>query len=193
MHEPSDITELLDRARRGDERASAALLNALYGELRRSAERMMRSEHAAHTLQATALVHEAWLKLSGVERWSEVNDPAHLLKLAARAMRNVLIDHARAKQRLKRGSGAEREPLDLLIDTVTQGRQLDVLALHEALGRFAAFDEQGAQIVELKFFGGLSIDEVARTLDLSTATVERGWRVARLWLARELGDGALET
>ena len=187
MPEPGQATLLLRRAGEGDQAAGAELFGMLYAELRATAGHLMRGEAAGHTLQATALVSEAWMRLAGPGGWPSAADRAHFLRLAARAMRKVLVDHARARGRDKRGGGAAREPLDELCDTVTASAAFDLLALDLALERLAAFDEQGARIVELRFFAGLSIDEAARALGVSTATVERGWRVARLWLSRELG------
>jgi RNA polymerase sigma factor (TIGR02999 family) len=180
-------TQLLQRASAGEPGASERLFHLVYGELLRLAQRMMEDERTGHTLQATALVHEAWLKLFQGERPAEWSDRGQFLRAAGTAMRRVLVDHARTRGRAKRGGGAERLLLDDALEQVEQDGGLNVLAVHEALERLTALDEQAANIVELRFFGGLSIAETAQALGLSTATVERGWRVARLWLARDLG------
>jgi RNA polymerase sigma factor (TIGR02999 family) len=186
--DPAPVTELLARAGAGDAAASAALLPLVYAELRSLAARVMDGERAEHTLQPTALVHEAWLRLFATQL-PPLADRAHFARLAARAMRHVLVDHARARRREKRGGGAERRVLlDDVLDEVERSGSLDVIALHEALERLAAQDEQAARIVEVRFFGGLTIAEAAAALGVSTPTVERGWSVARLWLARELGE-----
>jgi len=156
------------------------------GELSRVARSLMASERAEHTLQATALVNEAWLRLFKPGAAYEWNDRAHFLRTAATAMRHVLVDHARARRRDKRG-GDRAEALDAALEELEAGGQTDVVALHDALERFAQIDLQSARIVELRFFAGLSIEETARVLEISTPTVERGWRAARLWLARALG------
>jgi len=191
---PAEVTQLLTRSSAGDARASEALLPLLYAELRGLARRVMSDERAEHTLQPTALVHEAWIKLFAGGPPPAVEDRAHFLRLATRAMRHVLVDHARGRRRLKRGGGAQpRELLDEVLDEVERGGDLDVIALHEALERLEGLDAQAARIVELRFFGGLSIAEAAEAMGVSTPTVERGWRVARMWLARELGLPSAET
>lgn len=183
-----EVTQLFARAEAGDAVAGEALLPLLYAELRALAGKLMDDERGAHTLQPTALVHEAWIKLfAGGTPSVESHD--HFARLAARAMRHVLVDHARGRQRAKRGGGAVRQELldNVLAEVEGQGA-LDVLDLHAALERFAVIDELSARLVELRFFGGLSIAEAARALEISTPTVERRWRVARLWLSRELGE-----
>ncbi len=185
-HEPGEATQLLKRLSAGDSDAQARLLPLLYNELKRTAAGYMRRERDDHTLQPTALVHEAWMRLTdGVA--TEWQDRGHFLRLAARAMRNILVDHARARATQKRASGGEREPLDGLVESFEQ-QSVDVLALNQALESLAGFDEPLAHLVELRFFGGLTIEETARALDVSTPTIERRWRVARMWLRRELGD-----
>ncbi len=184
-----DPTQLLRSASAGERAAAEAFYGIVQGELTRVARALMSSERAEHTLQATALVNEAWLRLfkPGVEHhWS---DRAHFLRTAASAMRHVLVDHARARGREKRGGG-QPLALDAALDELEAGGQTDVAALHDALESFAKLDEQGARIVELRYFAGLTIDETARVLGVSTPTVERGWRAARLWLARALGPDA---
>lgn len=183
----TDATRLLRRAGAGDAAAASEILSLLYGELKRLAGQLMHGEATGHTLQATALVHEAWMKLIGAGTMPQVEDRAHFLRLAARAMRRVLVDHARTRDRVKRGGGARREPLDDVVDAITLGAAFDLIALNDGLERLAALDDRSARIVELRLFAGLSIEETASALGVSTPTVERGWRVARLFLSRELG------
>ncbi|HUO74222.1 MAG TPA: sigma-70 family RNA polymerase sigma factor [Solirubrobacteraceae bacterium] len=180
------VTQLLVRCRDGDRAALDELLPLVYGELRRIAQSHLRRERAGHTLQSTALVHEAYLRLIGATRpgWQ---DRAHFFGIAANAMRQILVDHARARAAAKRGSGAER--LELTESMSAGGEpEVDVLALDEALGRLAALDRVQARIVELRFFAGLTIDECAEALAISPATVKRDWTSARAWLHRELSQ-----
>jgi RNA polymerase sigma-70 factor, ECF subfamily len=171
---PSDIGALAGPA-------AEALLPEVYAELHRQAERAMRGEGAEHTLQATALVHEAWLRLA--DQHVAWNDRAHFHGVAAQLMRRILVDHARARHAAKRGGGATRVTLS---DAPAAEQGADVLALHEALERLAALDPDQAHLVELRWFGGLSIEETAKVLGVSPATVKREWAVARAWLRREL-------
>ena len=182
--DPGDITLLLARARSNDAAASEELFQLLYGELRALAGAAMERDRAGHTLQPTALVHEAWIKLASPGALA-VNDREHFLALAAKAMRQVLVDHARGKQRDKRGGG--REPVTLHSAEAPAGlADVDVLALEEALERLAQYSAQKARIVELRFFGGLSIDEIAHVVGLSSSSVDREWSFARAWLAEAL-------
>ena len=194
--EPGEATQLLQRMESGDAGAANELLNSLYGELRALAERMMADQPAEHTLQPTALVNEAWLRIARPggakhggtgEAGREWEGRGHFVRLAARAMRSVLVDHARAKRADKRGGGRGREALDGVLAHYEE-KALDVLALNDALERLARMDEQLARIVELRFFAGLTIAETAPLLGVSTPTIERGWRVARLWLLREMPE-----
>jgi len=158
----------------------------VYEELHRVAENAFRGEAPGHTLQPTALVNEAWARLFA-GRQPDWQDRGHFLRTAARAMRRILVDHARAKLQIK---GGERRvvpcaSMDQLM-TVFEERSIDVLALHEAIERLKTFDERAAEIVELRFFVGYSMAEVAEAMELSTATVERKWRLTRSWLNREL-------
>jgi RNA polymerase sigma factor (TIGR02999 family) len=180
----SEATRLLERFAAGDRQAADLLLPLVYAELRRQAARAMGGERADHTLQPTALVHEAYLRLFDAP--ASFESRAHFVRVAARAMRNVLVDHARARGAQKRGDGRERVALDGVLAAYEE-RDLDVLALHEALERLLELDEPLGRLVELRFFAGLSIAQTAEVLGSSTATVERHWRVARLWLRRELG------
>ncbi len=161
------------------------LLGELYAELRARAERCLRGQPPDLTLQATALVHEACLKLFGRERL-ESEDRSHLLALASTAMRSVLVDHVRAKNRVKRTAPGERVPLDG-ISVAFEERAVDLLALHEALERLAGFDADMARAVELHFFGGLPLEETARMVGLAQRTFERRWAAARAWLRAEIG------
>jgi len=164
------------------------LFPLVYAELRRIAAREMRREKPGRTLQTTALVHEAYLRLLKDASLSFENR-AHFLGIAAHAMREILIEHARARSARKRGGGAVRITLDDLVAPVPSP-SIDVLALDEALQRLARLDQRHARVVELRYFGGLSVEETAVALELSPATVKRAWTVARAWLFRELtGSG----
>jgi RNA polymerase sigma factor (TIGR02999 family) len=183
--EPSpNLEELVDRARQGSEDALAALLPLVYDELRRLAAGYLRRERAGQTLQPTALVHEAYMRLARARDLSWQNR-AHFLAIAANSMRQILVERARARHALKRGGAGERVTLDES-RVAADAPEVDMLALDQALTRLAALDEEQARIVELRYFGGLTIDEVAETLDRSPATVKRAWTVARAWLHREL-------
>lgn len=186
MAAESDITSLLERASSGDSRAADSLLPLVYGELRAHAERLMQQERIDHTLQATALVHEAYLRLVDQTR-VEFNSRGHFFAIAARAIRQILVDHARTRGRAKRGGGAAPVPLDEGLVSAYE-KSTDLLALDEALEKLAATHPRPAKIVEMRFFAGLTIDETAVVLGTSTATVEREWRFARAWLFRALGD-----
>ena len=184
----NQVTLLLNASMRGESEALEALLPLLYEELHALAARRMSAERRDHTLQPTALVHEAWLKLvdQRVQTW-ESRD--HFLAIAATVMRRILVNHAEARAAAKRGGGRGRVTLDESIEALSE-RADDLLALDEALKRLAvAFPEQ-ARMVELRFFAGLEHAEVARVLGVSTRTAERGWRLARAWLERELASGS---
>jgi len=182
------VTALLQAWGRGDASALDALLPEVYGELHRQAERYMRGQSAGHTLQATALVHEAYLKLVD-QATVEWRSRAQFYGVAAKAMRSILIDHARARRAAKRGAGATRVTLATVPDVAGKTPVVDVLELDEALQRFAELDPDKARLVELRYFGGLSIMEVSEVLELSPATVKRQWTTARAWLRRELTPG----
>ena len=180
------VTELLRAWGAGDSHASEPLVRLVYDELRRQAAIALRREGDGHTLQPTALVHEAWLRLDGqhAARWES---RAQFFAIAAQMMRRVLLDHARTRLAQKRGGGAVQVSLggarlaeDAPVDAV------DVIALDDALGRLAELDPQKARLVDLRYFAGLSIPEAAEVLGISTATVGREWAVARMWLRREL-------
>lgn len=163
------------------------LLPLVYGELKRIAARQLRRERPDHTLSATALVHEAWLELSNLDRITWQNRD-HYLALAAQAMRRVLIDHAVARRAQKRGGGRHPETLDGDPLWLVESRAEELLDLDHALERLGGVDERQVRIVECRFFGGMSIDETAAALELSPATVKREWTLARAWLNRELSQ-----
>ncbi|WP_231749408.1 ECF-type sigma factor [Tautonia plasticadhaerens] len=182
------LTPILDRARRGDERARGELVDSIYDELRRVASRMMGRERADHTLSPTAVVHEAVIRLLGEEVFERAEDRNFLFASAARAMREVLIDHARRRSAARRGGHWRRMPLDLVVDYFEE-QGLDVVAVHEALGRLAELNDRQAQVMTLRYFGGLTVPEVAAALGVSVVTVERDWRLARAWLGLQLRGG----
>lgn len=186
---PTDITQLLLEWRSDRSGVEARLLPAIYDELRRQARRALRREigDADHTLQTTALVHEAYLRLVDQSRVKWQNR-AHFFGIAAQMMRRILVDHARAKRAQKRGAGRRAVTLeDARLDGVSEASDaIDLLALHEALEGLESFDPTQARIVELRYFTGLTIEETAEALALSPATVKREWAVARAWLRREL-------
>jgi len=181
---PPDLTDLLSNCRSGSPAAREALLAATYDQLRRIAGALMRRERPGHTLQPTELVHDAWFKLVDQTRVAWV-DRVHFLNIAGRAMRQVLVDHARRHGALKRAAAVQRVTFD---DDAGHGSaaSFEVLALHEALERFSVLDPRAAQIVESRVFGGMTVEEVAHVLGVSPRTVELDWTVARRWLAREL-------
>lgn len=181
---PAEVTELLHRWSAGDPAAADRAIDLLYHDLHRVAAGCFRHERPGHTLQATALVHEAWLRLadaSGIE-WRDRN---HFLSVAARVMRRVLVDRARQRQAAKR-DGGHAVPLPESLPSPGAGPDPDVLAVDEALGRLERFDPDGARLVELRFFAGTTLEEAAEVLDVSRRTAVRIWRRARAWLYREL-------
>jgi RNA polymerase sigma factor (TIGR02999 family) len=180
----TDLTRILERVQQGDPKAANELLPLVYGELRKLAAHKMASEAPGHTLQPTALVHEAWLRLAGSEnqRWE---NRAHFFGAAAEAMRRILVESARRKQRLKRGGQMER--VDLAeIELPLPLPDDELLALDEALERLVAFNPSAAEVVKLCFFVGLTHEQAARELDVSVSTVERLWAFARAWLFQEI-------
>ena len=181
---PEEITGLLLAWGKGDKAALDRVIPMVYQELRRLAHRQMRRERAGDTLQTTALVNEAYLRLVDYERMAP-RDRAHFLSIAAQAMRRILIERARSRRSAKRGSGGQKVSLDEAAD-VSSERADDLVVLDEALTNLATIDLRKAEIVELKYFGGLTTEEVAEVLDVSTPTVERDWRTARIWLHREI-------
>ena len=184
---PSDVTRLLAELNRGNEEALAELMPLLYAELKRLAGHYLRQERANHTLQATALVHEAYLRLVS-QRQQQWQNKNQFVRVAANIMRRILVDYSRGYQSEKRGGKAERVFLEEGT-LVCKGRAADVIAVDEALHRLAEIDLQQARLVELRFFGGLSIEEAASALNISPATVKRDWNVAKAWLAREMKSG----
>jgi RNA polymerase sigma-70 factor (ECF subfamily) len=185
---PQGLTVILGRARGGDERARGELIALIYDELRRVASSLMRRERADHTLSPTAVVHEAVIRLLGEAVFDRAADRSYLFASAARALREVLIDHARRRAAARRGGGMRRVPLDSVVDYF-EGQGLDVVAVHEALDRLAALDGRQAQVMTLRYFGGMTVAEVAAALGVSVATAEQDWRLARAWLTGQLGGG----
>jgi RNA polymerase sigma factor (TIGR02999 family) len=183
-------TALLLAWGRGDETALDQLIPLVHDELRQLARRHMAGERPGHTLQATALVNEAYLRLIEVNqvRWQ---NRAHFFAMASRVMRRILVDAARARGYQKRGGGAEKVSMDEAILVSAEPRQ-DLIALDDALNALAAFDLRKSQVVEMRFFGGLSVEETAEALHVSADTVMRDWRLAKVWLVRELSGEQLE-
>ncbi len=181
-----EVTAVLRRVADGDRGAAAELFNAVYAELHAQADRCFRHERRDHTLQPTALVHEAYLKLVNQQgvRW---NDRAHFFAVAATVMRHILVSHAVARNTAKRGGRRGRTPLSQVV-IAADSRSIDLIALDEALKRLAMLDERQSRIVELRFFGGLTNREVAETLGVSLRTVEGEWHLAKAWLLREIRD-----
>jgi RNA polymerase sigma factor (TIGR02999 family) len=178
-----NVTQLLLEWRSGNQEALDRLMPFVYDELRRLAGRYMKSERKEHTLQPTALVNEAYIRL--VDMKVSWQDRAHFFAVAARLMRRLLVDHARAHHRVKRDDAGHKISLDDVVQ-VSSSPSLDLVALDEALTRFATFDQRKAEIVELHFFGGLTNEEVAEALGISRATVQRELRLAKAWLKLEL-------
>ena len=168
----------------GDRRSADALLSLVYDELRKIAGQYLRKEKSGHTLQPTALVHEAYMKLIDISDISW-NDRAHFFAVSAGIMRRILVDHARAKLAEKRGGDIQRISLDEA-DSFSNEPDIDLLAVDEALNELSRFDEQQSRIVELRFFGGLTIEETAHVAGISPATVKREWAMAKAWLHRKL-------
>jgi RNA polymerase sigma-70 factor, ECF subfamily len=185
------LTLVLDRARAGDDRARNELIAMIYEELRNVAGRMMRRERASHTLPPTAVVHEAVMRMLGDEVFERAPDRTFLLRAAGRAMREILVDHARRRGAARRGGKWERVPLDSMVDYF-ETQALDLVAVHEALDRLTELNDRQGQAMTLRYFGGLTVTEIAAALDVSVATVERDCRLARAWLHRQLRDGRSE-
>jgi len=177
----NDVTSILSAIEQGDPRAAEQLLPVVYDELRKLAAQRLAREAPGHTLQATALVHEAYLRLVGSGAPSRWDGCGHFFAAAAAAMRRILVEQARRKMRLKRGGGRRREPADL--DALLAGDPAqEVLALHEALEQLAAQDPVKAKLVEMRFFAGLTLQQAAECLGISPSTADRAWRYARAWL-----------
>ena len=180
----SEVSRLLRCWGEGDKSALDKLISLVYEELRRMAHHQMVRERAGHTLQTTALVHEAYLRLIGAGKVSW-NDRAHFYALSARMMRRVLVDHARGHGRAKRGGRIKRLSLEESL-AVPVGRDSDIVELDDALNSLAAADARKAKTVELRFFGGFSVEETAKVLDVSVRTVLNDWKFAKVWLLREM-------
>ena len=183
--QPQELTQLLFNWSEGDSAALDKLMPIVYDELRRLASNYLRRENPGHTLQPTALVNEAYLRLVD-QRQARWQNRAQFLGVAAQLMRRILVDHARQRDAAKRG-GADRHSLSLTdADSIAGKPDADLLAVHDALNELAVIDPQQSRIVELRFFGGLSIEETAEVLGVGHATVERDWKLARAWLRRKL-------
>lgn len=186
MHDPTStpVTELLVRWRSGDGDALQALMPLVYDEMRRLAHRYLRRERPGHTLQSTALVHEAFVRLTGnaLPQWE---DRAHFFAIAARLMRQILVEYARSRNAGKRGGAVVKLAIDCVEERPARP-DLDIVALDNALQDLARIDPQQSQVVELRFFSGLSIEDTAEALGISQSTVKRDWNTARVWLYREL-------
>jgi RNA polymerase sigma factor (TIGR02999 family) len=182
--EPGDVTQLLLGLKSGDPAAESQLLEVVYGELRGIAGRMMRRERQDHTLQATALIHEAYVHLVD-QRGKDWQNRAHFFGVSAQVMRRILVDHARTRRTKKRGGGQPKVSLDEALPLSIEQSD-EVLALDEALSRLAQFDPRQSRVVELRFFGGLTDEEAAEVLGVSSRTVKRDWVVAKAWLYGEL-------
>lgn len=188
MSTQSEITRLLADWSKGDQAALDKLLPLVYDELHRLSSSYMRRERPDHTLQTTALVHEAYLRLVGQQnvRWQT---RVHFFAAAAQVMRHILVDYARGRGRAKRGEGAQELSLDEAAP-VSAGRADELLAVNDALIGLAALDRRKGRVFELRYFGGMSVDEAAEALQVSPATVARDWRMAKAWLRREIGNRA---
>jgi RNA polymerase sigma factor (TIGR02999 family) len=186
MTSPATITQLLIKWRNGDHAALDELLPLVYGELRRLAGYYLRQERPHHTLQPTALVHEAYLRLVG-EKGIDWQNRAHFFGVAAVRMRHILVEHARSRRAAKRGGGEYRLSLSEA-DRLEEKCDVNLLALDDALQRLEALDPQKSRIVELRYFGGLTIEETAEALNVSPATVKRDWSMARAWLRSEISN-----
>jgi len=185
MNLSHEITRLLREWGDGNRDAFDELMPLVYAELRKQAARHLRNERRYHTLQTSALIHEAYIRLVDQTdiRWQS---RAQFFAVAAKVMRHILVDHARAKRREKRGGGAMRVSFEEAMMIVVDERDVDLIALDEALNRLAKIDEQQVRIVELRYFSGLSLEETAEALKISRATAARDWNVAKAWLRREL-------
>jgi RNA polymerase sigma factor (TIGR02999 family) len=186
------VSELLLHWGNGDREALEAILPLVYQELRQLARYHLHQQRPNHTLQSTALVHEVYLRLAD-QKSLRIENRAHFLGIAAQLMRWILVDYERGRRAAKRGSGVTLLTLDdsMAVRGSPQGTDVDLLALDEALDRLARLDPQQSQIIELRYFGGLTIDDTAEFMGISSATVKRSWSSARAWLLREMSQGAL--
>jgi RNA polymerase sigma factor (TIGR02999 family) len=182
----NDVTGLLHEWRQGDKHALDKLMPIVYDELRRIAHRYMQKEHDGHTLQTTALINEAYVRLVGQQKieWQNRN---HFFAVTAQVMRHLLIDHARRHNFARRGGGVEHVALDDAT-MMSSERAVELIALDEALSEFSQLDPRKSRVVELRYFGGLSLEETAEVLDISLMTVRRDWRAAKAWLYRRMKD-----
>lgn len=190
-----DVTELLRQWSGGDQEALDRLVPLVYGELRRIADGFLRFERRDHTLQPTALVHELYLKMVDQKR-ARWQDRAHFFRVAAKMMRRIMVDHARKSATEKRGNGAAHLPFEDALDT-PEALDRTVLAVDGVLTRFAGIDPESSQVVEMRYFGGFELEEIANLMNVSRTTVKRQWSAARMWLHRELeaelnGSGPVE-
>ena len=185
----NEVTRILSAMEQGDSSAAQQLLPLLYDELRKLAVEKMAQENPGHTLQATALVHEAYLRLVDVDKAQKWNSRAHFFGAAAEAMRRILVENARRKGRQKRGGDWQRQDVQL-IEAAFDEPDSDILAIDEALTQLARDHPEKAELVRLRYFAGMTIDEAAVALSISSATADRRWRYARAWLARRLKRGA---
>lgn len=186
MQQQDHVNRLSAELPRGSRETVDQLLPVVYAELRRVAQRQLRAERSDHTLDATALVHEAYLKLAGLDRM-EWRNRAHFFAVAAQAMRRILVDHAVRRSAQKRGGGLQKVPLDRAAPTADR-RADELLALDVALDRLESLNTRQSRVVECRFFGGMSIEETADVLAVSPATIKRDWTLARAWLHRELSE-----
>jgi RNA polymerase sigma factor (TIGR02999 family) len=192
MHQDrsGEVTQILGEIEAGDEAAQAKLFDLVYDELRGLAASLMRKERAQHTLQPTALVNEAALRLLGEDALNNVRNRAYFFGMMGLAMRRVLVDHARTRGAQRRGGGQDRVPLDDAVDLVEQTHQVDLLALDELLRELEALNKRQYEVVMLRFFGGFEVAEIADQLCIGLSTAEKDWRLARAWLRERLGDKA---
>jgi RNA polymerase sigma factor (TIGR02999 family) len=189
LDQSAEVTTILDAIRAGDVQARDQLVNLVYGHLHQLAAGLLRRERAGHTLQPTALVHEALLRLLPAEALAQSQDRAQLFAAAARAMRRVLVDNARRRATEKRGGGRQRVALEEGV-AAFDPQHIDLLALHDALDRLAALHERQSRVVELRFFGGCTVAEIAEQLQVAVATVESDFRKASAFLRRQLAEDA---
>lgn len=186
---PDEITEMLRAWGEGDREALEALVPRVYDELHRQAHRYLRGERRNHTLQTSALINEAYIRLAG-QKDVQWQNRTHFFGIAASIMRRILVDYARTQQRVKRGGNDQDLPLDVALSVVAEmtneQTRIDLILLNSALDKLSEIDERQARIVELRYFSGLTLEETARVLDVSEMTVKRDWNVAKAWLRREI-------
>ena len=187
MNEEPNVSRILERMAEGDETAFDQLFPLVYQRLRQMAANYLQGERPGHTLRATALVHEAFIKIVDQDR-TEWNGRAHFMAVAAQAMRRILVDHARGRGAAKRGGGVENLTFDEELTISAEPPSIDLLALDQSLERLQALQPDKAAVVEMRFFGGLTDDEIASVLDVSSRTVVRYWKYAQAWLYRDLRD-----